>query len=654
MSRPFVCLILSWFALGFAFLIQHCSADEPAIDLKPLRYHHDDLVVDLAVGLWAWPLPMDFDQDGDWDLVVACPDKPSNGIYLFENRTGQSKFPIFEPAQRICEATHNLRISHMKNSVRLTGPGVEYINFPQNGLADKVPIPISGDFHQLVGDKSKSIRAKQWSYCDFDADGLLDVMIGIGDWSDYGWDDAYDSNGKWTNGPLHGFVYVAKNRGSNETPEYDPPVRIQADGRDIDVYGWPSPCCADFDSDGDADLICGEFLDRFTFFENTGSAAEPSFRTGRRLQFDGTDIRMDLQMIVPTAIDWDHDGDPDLVVGDEDGRVALVENIGNGSGVLQFKPPVYFQQKADALNCGALATPYAVDWDGDGDQDLVCGNTAGYLIYFENLGTAPNSPTPKWKAARYFQTDGKPVRIQAGPNGSIQGPCEAKWGYTTLSVADWNRDGQLDIVCNSIWGKVVWFAGTADGKGLELEPSKPIVLDTNGKPSPKPAWNWWNPESNELVTQWRTTPCVVDWNHDGRNDLVMLDHEGYLAFFERQSDDSVKMPERIFVDSQGDPIRLNSGAAGKSGRRKICLVDWDQDGRLDVLVNSSNADWFRNVEDQIGRTVLENQGALGQRTISSHTTSPAVADWNQDHWPDLLVGAEDGQIYFMQHPKTNQ
>ena len=35
---------------------------------------------------------------------------------------------------------------------------------------------------------------------------------------------------------------------------------------------------------------------------------------------------MDLQMITPTAIDWDRDGDIDLVVGDEDGRVAFVEN----------------------------------------------------------------------------------------------------------------------------------------------------------------------------------------------------------------------------------------------------------------------------------------------------------------------------------------
>ena len=36
---------------------------------------------------------------------------------------------------------------------------------------------------------------------------------------------------------------------------------------------------------------------------------------------------MHLQMITPTAIDWDADGDIDLIVGDEDGRVAFVENV---------------------------------------------------------------------------------------------------------------------------------------------------------------------------------------------------------------------------------------------------------------------------------------------------------------------------------------
>ena len=106
------------------------------------------------------------------------------------------------------------------------------------------------------------------------------------------------------------------------------------------------------------------------------------------------------------------------------------------------------------MKFGALVTPVGFDWDGDGDEDLICGNTAGYIGFIENLD---GGDPPQWAAPVHLEAGGEVIRIQAGPGGSIQGPAEAKWGYTTLSVADWNEDRLPDLVVNSIWGKVVWY-----------------------------------------------------------------------------------------------------------------------------------------------------------------------------------------------------
>ena len=124
------------------------------------------------------------------------------------------------------------------------------------------------------------VRANMWRYVDFNGDGRLDIAAGAGDWTDYGWDNAYASDGTWTNGPLRGFVYLVENKGSSAEPSYAEPVKIQAGGSALEVFGWPSPNFADFDGDGDSDLICGEFLDGFTYFENTGNRAEPVYAGG--------------------------------------------------------------------------------------------------------------------------------------------------------------------------------------------------------------------------------------------------------------------------------------------------------------------------------------------------------------------------------------
>ena len=594
-----------------------------AASLERIQYHHPGLVVDLGVGLWAWPVPADVDGDGDLDLMVSCPDKPYNGIWFFENTTGdtaKNPLPIFKPARRISQAVHYVTPSYVEGQVRVLSPATEYPDFLKTGLTTSIKLTLPPNIHtRLVNPKvtkGPRTRHNQWRYTDYNGDGALDLIVAAEDWSDYGWDDAWNSAGKWTNGPLHGFVYLLPNLGTTAQPRYDTPRTVEADGKRLDTFGCPSPNFADFDGDGDLDLICGEFLDGFTYFENLGTRTQPRYAAGRRLLHQRQRLTMDLEMIVPVAIDWNRDGHVDLIVGDEDGRVAWVQNTGklSDSRTPQFLPPQYFQQQAAEVKSGALATPVGFDWDGDGDDDILCGNTAGYVEFFENL-SGPRVERPKFAAPCRLQAGGKTLRIMAGPNGSIQGPAEAKWGYTTLSVADWDEDGLPDLIVNSIWGKVNWYRNTGTRAAPKLAAAQSVEVEWE-REQPALGWGWLRPEGKGLLTQWRTTPFAVDWNGDGRMDLVMLDHEGYLAFFERARRGGKLLllpPRRVFCDEQGRPLRLTSGIAGKSGRRKLCVVDWDGDGRLDILLNGENANLLRQVDARDGKIYFKDMASWPPR-----------------------------------------
>ncbi|HEU0119042.1 MAG TPA: VCBS repeat-containing protein [Bryobacteraceae bacterium] len=575
----------------------------------------------LAVGLYSHAAAIDWDNDGKLDLIVASPDRPYNGTYLFRNIGTQAE-PLFDRAVWLAPALKNLMLADVDGdgNIDATSAGGRWFSdIRRAGFTNPRPFNLKRTYH--VG------RDDLWLPVDWDGDGKIDLLNGVSDWREYGWDDAFNSKGEWLRGPLHGYVYLWRNSGTNAEPAYDAPVQLP-----IDSYGSPSPQLFPWKANAPADLLIGSFLDYVTLHQRT------DLTQSKVLPF-----RFDLEMIEPRVVKWHKDARPSILVGEEGGTLSLVENLAPFGQEPKWAEPRKLEQVDPYVKSGSLSRPVAIDWNGDGKLDLVAGNSAGYLEWWENTGTWE---VPVFTARGYFRVHGKPIRRVAGANKSIQGPAEAKWGYSNPTVVDWDLDGKLDILVNDIWGEVVWYRGTGDRQ--ELEPARNLEVEWPGA-TPKPEWVWWEPQGKQLLTQWRTTPEVVDWDKDGLPDLVMLNHQGYLCLFRRAKKDGKLVlgpPERIFVLESGRFLNLANGRAGSSGRRKVDLVDWDGDGDLDLLTDSDQGPiWYENV-GTTEKPVMANRGLAARAPIAGHNPTPNAADWNGDGKLDLLIGGEDGFFYF--------
>jgi VCBS repeat protein len=620
------------------FISQLAAGPRPALvgDGSRVTFGRDGVRGKLAVGLWPHPGALDFDGDGDLDLIVGCADRPYNGTYLFRNIGTQAE-PLFAPAERLGKGLKDMVVADLNGdgAPDLVVSGGYYDDVRRNRMDKYVALPIQRSYH--VG------RDDLWFPVDWDHDGRIDLLNGVSDWREYGWDDAFDAQGKWLRGPLHGYVYLHRNTGTNQSPRYTPPQQLTAGGKPIDTYGSPAPNAVDWLGNGKWSLITGSFLDYLSLNRATADGLAPA----ERIQAGGKPLKMDLCMIQPRVVQWHPDGRPSLLISEEDGTVSLVENLAPRGQEPRFDAPRNLIQIDPFLKSGALSRPTGSDWDGDGDLDLISGNSAGYIQLFENTGSRTRA---EFTDRGYLKAGGSVIRHMAGSNGSVQGPAEEKWGYTNPWVADWDLDGRLDILVNDIKGEIVWYRRTAGG---ELEAARAVEIEWTG-PAPKPDWVWWEPKGKQLLTQWRTTPRAVDWDRDGLPDLVMLNHQGYLSFFRRarvSGELRLLPPERIFVEPNGRFLNLSAGRAGRSGRRKIDFADWDADGDLDLITDSDEGPvWYENQGSQ-QKPVMRLRGKLVSAALPGHNPTPNLADWNGDGGLDLMIGAEDGFFYYYDHRK---
>lgn len=414
------------------------------------------------------------------------------------------------------------------------------------------------------------------------------------------------------------------------------------------------PAVVDWDRDGRADLVVGHEDGRIALFLASSDWPESNFRPGTFLSTrEGKPVAVEGRA-APEAVDWDGDEDLDIVVGDEEGRFWLFVNQGS-----RAKPVFGPAQKLDSVVCSGLATPQVHDWDGDGDFDLLVGGADGEVAVFVN--------------------EGPPNRPRLTPAGTVRGTAfgnhlpAPQWP----SAVDWDSDGDLDLIlsgfklyrntssaaCPSFDESAIRIHGLPragacvadwDNDGdhdiLHVDRQRPHLLkimENRGTPRhPKFGAEGQTvlvdgrpletpPAKGQYVGPWGHTAklCVTDWDGDGKKDLLVGAKEVHVhVHLNAGSDTSPALGPAV-------PIKDREGKPITDSRRNVCGVsvgDVDNDGRKDLVVTRyASVNWYRNTADA-GRPVYEPARRI---TELGDTRNPVVqvVDWNRDGQSDLLA-----------------
>gem|GEM_PF-1455738 len=272
----------------------------------------------------------DWDEDGDWDIITGC----ETGFITRSENTGTQKYPVFKDFEVLEQGGRPIEL--------LNGPFDDPGSFMEANIGQTAPM-----------------------YIDWDADGILDLLVIIGQ-----------------------RFYFYKNRGTSGKPILEKPVEIKADDGKTVAKHRNKPAVIDWNGDGLPDIIGhdgeenGLYLFKHYRDEKTGE-----LRLAAGIPFEYRDGGP----VVPkvwhrytkyfNAADWKGNGSYDIFLSTCD-HILYLENVGTNNNPA-FLQPVRFKIEDKPISIGHhVSTPFPVDWDKSGKIDLLVSGESGLFHLF--------------------------------------------------------------------------------------------------------------------------------------------------------------------------------------------------------------------------------------------------------------------------------
>jgi hypothetical protein len=310
----------------------------------------------------------------------------------------------------------------------------------------------------------------------------------------------------------------------------------------------------DLDNDGDRDLVIASAGVAVVW----GNQGDGRFREAARLTDPGT-----TEHILP--VDLDSDGLLDLYLGDFDRMdLAATQNrLYMNRGGLQFAA-------AGKLGVGLTWTTTALDFDGDGDQDLYVANDT----LKPDFGLPGPSSTPPWPVDLFLRNDGP------GPDGvprftDIAGAMGLAKPRSSMGgvLDDLDGDGRLDLFVPDFGAKKVFLGQVA---GAYLESAADLGVTAIARRSVE--CNADSPSADCLVLTWSV--AVTDFDLDGYDEILMVN--GTTTPF------NPPPPALMFTRGPELPYRELSPEIPCMDARALVATDLDGDGDQDVVIAQRN------------------------------------------------------------------